>query len=129
MPKERKSPAFAGLASIDRAYNHCAAGENDLVLLSLLDYHTKSPSPCQGGIFTISLVFSACRHRPAPQASLCKGSWHGVAVTEWLPAKGNNFISPDGGAESPEGDGLYACPAGAYFSMKKSRQKSFRAPP
>jgi len=73
MPKERKSPAFAGLASIDRAYNHCAAGENDLVLLSLLDYHTKSPSPCQGGIFTISLVFSACRHRPAPQASLCKG--------------------------------------------------------
>ena len=56
MPKERKSPAFAGLASIDRAYNHCAAGENDLVLLSLLDYHTKSPSPCQGGIFIISLA-------------------------------------------------------------------------
>ena len=24
---------------------------------------------------------------------------------------------------------LYAYPAGAYFSMKKSRQKSFRAPP
>ena len=32
--------------------------------------------------------------------------------------------SPVGGAESPKGDGWYACPAGAYFSMKKSRQKS-----
>ena len=29
-----------------------------------------------------------------------------------------------GVAESPEGDSLYAYPAGAYFSMKKSRQKS-----
>ena len=66
MPKERKSPAFAGLASIDRAYNHCAAGENDLVLLSLLDYHTKSPSPCQGGIFTISLVFFRLPAPPRP---------------------------------------------------------------
>ena len=36
-------------ASIDHACNRCAAGENDHVLLSLLDYHTKSPSPCQGG--------------------------------------------------------------------------------
>ena len=36
---------------------------------------------------------------------------------------------PKGVAESPEGDSLYAYPAGAYFSMKKSRQKSFRAPP
>ena len=35
-------------ASIDHACNRCAAGENDHVLLSLLDYHTKSPSPCQG---------------------------------------------------------------------------------
>ena len=34
-----------------------------------------------------------------------------------------------GVAESPEGDSLYAYPAGAYFSMKKSNQKSFRAPP
>ena len=32
--------------------------------------------------------------------------------------------SPVGGAESPKGDSLYAYPAGAYFSMKKSRQKS-----
>ncbi len=30
-----------------------------------------------------------------------------------------------GVAESPEGDGLYACPARGYFSMKKSRQKNF----
>ena len=37
--------------------------------------------------------------------------------------------APGGGAESPKGDGWYAYPAGAYFSMKKSRQKSFRAPP
>ena len=35
-----------------------------------------------------------------------------------------DWWSPGGGAESPEGDSLYAYPAGAYFSMKKSRQKS-----
>ena len=40
-----------------------------------------------------------------------------------------NLWSPGGVAESPQGDDLYASPAGAYFSMKKSRQKSFRAPP
>ncbi len=35
-----------------------------------------------------------------------------------------------GVAESPEGDSRYAYPAGGgYFSMKKSNQKSFRAPP
>ena len=28
-----------------------------------------------------------------------------------------------GVAESPEGDSWYACPAGGYFSMKKSNQK------
>ena len=39
------------------------------------------------------------------------------------------FVGAFGVAESPEGDSWYACPAGAYFSMKKSRQKSFRAPP
>ena len=42
---------------------------------------------------------------------------------------GDSFISPKGVAKSPQGDSLYAYPAGAYFSMKKSRQKSFRAPP
>ena len=30
-----------------------------------------------------------------------------------------------GGAESPKGDGWYACPAGGYFSVMKSRQKNF----
>ena len=32
--------------------------------------------------------------------------------------------SPSGGVESPQGEGLHAYPAGAYFSMKKSNQKS-----
>ena len=35
--------------------------------------------------------------------------------------------SPVGGAESPKGDGWYACPAGGYFSVMKSRQKNFGA--
>ena len=64
------------------------------------------------------------RHRINQKAPLCKGSWHGVAVTEGLSAKGNNFISPVGVAESPQGDRLHACPAGGYFSVKKSNQKS-----
>ena len=34
-----------------------------------------------------------------------------------------------GVAESPKGDSLYGSPPRPYFSMKKSRQKSFRAPP
>ena len=34
------------------------------------------------------------------------------------------MLSPVGVAESPEGDGWYAYPAGGYFSMKKSNQKS-----
>ena len=69
-------------------------------------------------------------HLPAhPKAPLCKGSWHGVAVTEGLPAKGNNFISPVGVAESPQGDRLHACPAGGYFSVKKSNQKSLGEDP
>ena len=36
---------------------------------------------------------------------------------------------PIGGVESPEGDGLHACPAGGYFSMKKSNQKSLGEDP
>ena len=31
--------------------------------------------------------------------------------------------------ESPEGDGLYACPAGAYFCSCKSRQNTLGAVP
>ena len=37
--------------------------------------------------------------------------------------------SPVGGAESPKGDGWYACPAGGYFSVKKSNQKSLGEDP
>ena len=37
--------------------------------------------------------------------------------------------SPIGVAESPEGDGLYACPAGAYFCMRKSRQNALGTVP
>ena len=37
---------------------------------------------------------------------------------------GAGLVVAFGVAESPEGDSLYAYPAGAYFSMKKSRQKS-----
>ena len=37
--------------------------------------------------------------------------------------------SPNGGAESPDGDGLYACPAGAYFCSCKSRQNTLGAVP
>ena len=37
--------------------------------------------------------------------------------------------SPNGGAMSPEGDGWYACPAGAYFCMRKSRQNALGAAP
>ena len=37
--------------------------------------------------------------------------------------------SPNGGAESPEGDSLYACPAGAYFCSCKSRQNTLGAVP
>ena len=39
------------------------------------------------------------------------------------------FVVAFGVAESPMGDGLYGSPPWPYFSMKKSRQKSFRAPP
>ena len=37
--------------------------------------------------------------------------------------------SPKGVAESPEGDGLYAYPAGAYFCSCKSRQNTLGAVP
>ena len=42
---------------------------------------------------------------------------------------GDSLQSPVGVEESSKGDSLYACLAGGYFSMKKSNQKSFRAPP
>ena len=42
---------------------------------------------------------------------------------------GASLQSPGGGAESPEGDGRYACPAGAYFCSCKSRQNTLGAQP
>ena len=36
---------------------------------------------------------------------------------------------PKGVAKSPEGDSLYAYPAGGYFSVKKSNQKSLGEDP
>jgi len=39
------------------------------------------------------------------------------------------FLFAFGVALSPQGNSLYASPAWPYFSLKKSRQKSFRAPP
>ena len=56
-----------------------------------------------------------------PQREVARRSRDGgVAGTNY----GNSFISPVGGAKSPQGDSLYAYPAGGYFSMKKSNQKS-----
>ena len=37
--------------------------------------------------------------------------------------------SPNGGAESPEGDGLYACPAGRSFYSCKRNQNTLGAVP
>ena len=39
------------------------------------------------------------------------------------------FWSPKGVAESPEGDSLYAYPAGAYFCLCKSRQNTLGEDP
>ena len=50
-------------------------------------------------------------------------------LTEGLTVKDNNFFSPVGVAESPQGDRLYACPAMGYFSVKKSNQKSLGEDP
>ena len=50
-------------------------------------------------------------------------------MTEGLPAKGNNVISPVGVAESPESDSLHAYPARGYFSVKKRNQKSLGEDP
>ena len=62
----------------------------------------------------MTIVFSRLSAHPKPP--LCKGRWHGAAVTEGLSVQTMTWFYP-------------AYPAGAYFSMKKSRQKSFRAPP
>ena len=50
-------------------------------------------------------------------------------MTEFYLSFGASLWSPDGGAESPQGDGWYAYPAGGYFSVKKSNQKSLGEDP
>ena len=44
-------------------------------------------------------------------------------------AAGAKLVVAFGVAESPEGDGLHAYPAGAYFCMHKSRQNALGAVP
>ena len=50
-------------------------------------------------------------------------------MTEFYLSFGASSWSPGGGAESPQGDGWYAYPAGGYFSVKKSNQKSLGEDP
>jgi len=79
-----------------------------------------------GAVVNDMLVVYQSRAVTEPQREVARRSRDGgVAGTNY----GNSFISPVGGAKSPQGDSLYAYPAGGYFSMKKSNQKSFRAPP
>ena len=44
-------------------------------------------------------------------------------------AAGAGLVVAFGVAESPQGDGWHAYPAGGYFSMKKSNQKSLGEDP
>ena len=82
-----------------------------------------------GGIVSIKfhLTFGVAptQSLPCVRGGVSRLADGGVAGTNY----GNSFISPVGGAKSPQGDSLYAYPAGGYFSMKKSNQKSFKAPP
>ena len=82
-----------------------------------------------GGIVSIKfhLTFGVAptQSLPCVRGGVSRLADGGVAGTNY----GNSFISPVGGAKPPQGDSLYAYPAGGYFSMKKSNQKSFRAPP
>ena len=50
----------------------------------------------------------------------------GEVQLEFIVRIEGEFVVAFGVAESPEGDGWYACPAGGYSSMEKSRQKIFR---
>ena len=56
------------------------------------------------------------------RGAFCKG----VVSTA---AAGAGFVVAFGVAESPQGDGWHAYPAGGYFSMKKSNQKSLGEDP
>ena len=64
--------------------------------------------------------------RNCGRLAVARGLLQGMMSTA---AAGAKLVVAFGVAESPEGDSLYGSPPGPYFSMKKSRQKSFRAPP
>ena len=89
----------------------------------LILYHTAhSLSNYFAQIFLVSSGFSACRRRGLPRP---------IAVPH--PSRRDplhsKFHLAFGVAESPQGDSLYASPAGPYFSMKKSNQKSLGEDP
>ena len=89
----------------------------------LILYHTAhSLSNYFAQIFLVSSGFSACRRRGLPRP---------IAVPRPSPRDPLHpkFHLAFGVAESPEGDSLYASPAGPYFSMKKSNQKSLGEDP
>ena len=89
----------------------------------LILYHTAhSLSNYFAQIFLVSSGFSACRRRGLPRP---------IAVPRPSPRGPLHpkFHLAFGVAESPQGDSLYASPAGPYFSMKKSNQKSLGEDP
>ena len=89
----------------------------------LILYHTAhSLSNYFAQIFLVSSGFSACRRRGLPRP---------IAVPRPSPRDPLHpkFHLAFGVAESPQGDSLYASPAGPYFSMKKSNQKSLGEDP
>ena len=89
----------------------------------LILYHTAhSLSNYFAQIFLVSSGFSACRRRGLPRPT---------AVPRPSPRDPLHpkFHLAFGVAESPQGDSLYASPAGPYFSMKKSNQKSLGEDP
>ena len=89
----------------------------------LILYHTAhSLSNYFAQIFLVSSGFSACRRRGLPRP---------IAVPRPSPRDPLHpkFHLAFGVAESPQGDSLYASPAGPYFSIKKSNQKSLGEDP
>ena len=89
----------------------------------LILYHTAhSLSNYFAQIFLVSSGFSACRRWGLPRP---------IAVPRPSPRDPlyTKFHLAFGVAESPQGDSLYASPAGPYFSMKKSNQKSLGEDP
>ena len=89
----------------------------------LILYHTAhSLSNYFAQIFLVSSGFSACRRRGLPRP---------IAVPRPSPRDPLHpkFHLAFGIAESPQGDSLYASPAGPYFCSCKSRQNTLGAVP